>query len=127
MDAATCDLVRRLPQGRCVYSLLPQEHSPLTHHIEHITARQHGGGDDADNVSLACHRCNLRKVPNLAGVDPLTGEVANLFHPRRDKWAEHFMLQDTRIIWISPVGRVTVHVLPMHDPRRMELRSTIAK
>lgn len=65
MDAATRDLVRRRAQNQCEYCLLPQAYSPLTHYIERIVAKQRGGGDDADNLALACHRCNLRKGPNL--------------------------------------------------------------
>ena len=122
MDAATRDLVRRRAQNRCEYCLLPQAYSELTHHIEHIVAKQHGGGDDIDNLALACHRCNLRKGPNLTGVDPLTGELVHLFHPRRDRWTEHFSLQDVRIVGITPIGRATVHLLSLNDPRRLELR-----
>ncbi len=125
MDATTRDLVRRRADNRCEYCLLPQAHSELTHHIEHIVAKQHGGSDDAGNLALACHRCNLRKGPNLTGVDPLSGDLVPLFHPRRDQWAEHFLLRGVRIMGITPIGRATVHVLAMNDARRLELRSEI--
>ncbi|HXK07029.1 MAG TPA: HNH endonuclease [Verrucomicrobiae bacterium] len=49
--------------------------------MEHIIAKQHGGPDDADNLALACHRCNLRKGPNLTGIDPQTAEVARPSQP----------------------------------------------
>jgi len=122
MDAATRDFVRQRADNRCEYCLLRQKHSDLTHHVEHIVAKQHGGLDDTDNLALACHRCNLRKGPNLTGVDPGSGELAPLFHPRRDRWAEHFLFQGARIEGITPVGRATAHVLAMNDARRLELR-----
>jgi hypothetical protein len=125
MDATTRELVRRRAENRCEYCLLPQTHSALTHHIEHIVSKQHGGGDDIDNLALACHRCNLRKGPNLTGVDPLTGGVVGLFHPRRESWAEHFSFRGARIVGITPTGRATVHVLAMNDARRLELRSEL--
>ena len=125
MDATTRDLVRRRADDRCEYCLLPQAHSELTHHIEHIVAKQHGGRDDIDNLALACHRCNLRKGPNLTGVDPLSGELVPLFHPRRERWAEPFLLRGVRIVGITPTGRATVHVLAMNDARRLELRSEL--
>ena len=125
MDASVQDLVRRRADNRCEYCLLRQEHSELTHHIEHIVAKQHGGGDDIDNLALACHRCNLQKGPNLAGVDPISGEIVPLFHPRRNQWAEHFLLQGAHIEGITPVGRATVHVLAINDERRLELRSEL--
>lgn len=68
MDAAARKLVRERAGNRCEYCLLGQEDSDLTHHIEHIVARQHGGSDDVDDLALACHRCNLCKGPNLSGV-----------------------------------------------------------
>ena len=125
MDAATRDLVRLRADNRCEYCLLRQEYSELTHHLEHIVSKQHGGSDDADNLALACHRCNLRKGPNLTGIDPLTGEVVALFHPRREQWTEHFLVQGIRIEGITAGGRATVQVLAMNDARRLELRAEL--
>ena len=125
MDATTRDVVRRRADNRCEYCLLPQAYSELTHHVEHIVAKQHGGSDDVDNLALACHRCNLRKGPNLTGVDPLSGELVPLFHPRRDQWVEHFLFRGVRIMGITPIGRATVHVLAMNDARRLALRSEL--
>jgi hypothetical protein len=127
MDAATRDLVRRRAGDRCEYCRLHQVHSELRHHIEHIIARQHGGCDEADNLALSCHRCNLRKGPNLAGIDPETRETARLFHPRRDQWSDHFTVEGVRIIGMSAVGLATVHVLNLNDARRLELREEILK
>ena len=125
MDFATRDVVRRRAGNRCEYCLLRQEHCELTHHVEHIVAKQHGGRDGPDNLALACHRCNLRKGPNLTGIDPESGEVVALFHPRRDRWAEHFQLGGSRIEGLTPSGRATVYVLAMNDARRMGLRSVL--
>lgn len=38
-------------------------------HIEHIVARQHGGPTRLDNLALAGRNCNLKKGPDLSGVD----------------------------------------------------------
>jgi hypothetical protein len=127
MDAATRDLVRRRAANRCEYCLLPQEYSDLTHHIEHIVAKQHGGTDEVENLALACHRCNLRKGPNLTGIDPTTTTVEPLFHPRRDEWTSHFRLRGVLIEGITPVGRASVHVLAVNDARRLELRTEFSK
>jgi hypothetical protein len=122
MDAAVRNLIRERAGNRCEYCLLGQEYSDLTHHIEHIVAKQHGGSDDVDNLALACHRCNLCKGPNLSGVDPRSGEMVPLFHPRRDRWLEHFVSRGPRIEGLTTVGRATVHVLGMNDIRRLECR-----
>jgi hypothetical protein len=125
MDAATREFVRQRADGRCEYCFFRQEHSELTHHIEHIAAKQHGGTDEPGNLALACHRCNLRKGPNLTGIDPLSGAVVPLFHPRRDRWDEHFVWQRVRIEGITATGRATVQVLAMNDARRLELRDAL--
>jgi hypothetical protein len=106
---------------------LRQEYSDLKHHVEHVVAKQHGGPDDAVNLALACHRCNLHKGPNLAGIDPYDGQIVPLFHPRRDRWSDHFVFEGAQIKGLTPVGRATVHVLNMNDARRLEIRTEIFK
>lgn len=125
MDVATRDLVRRRADNRCEYCQIAQEHSELTHHVEHIVAKQHGGSDEAENLALACHRCNFRKGPNLTGIDPLSGEVAPLFHPRRHEWNNHFRLRGVYIEGVTHIGRATVQVLAMNVARRLELRTKL--
>ncbi len=44
---------------------------------------------------------------------PLTGRVENLFHPRRDRWHEHFAFQEAYIKGLTPPGRATVEVLAL--------------
>ena len=125
MDSATRDFVRRRADNRCEYCLLRQEFCDLTHHIEHIHAKQHGGLDEIGNLAVACQRCNLRKGPNLTGVDQVTGKLVPLFHPRRDRWEEHFLVRGLRIEGRTPVGRATVSLLAMNDIRRLEIRSEL--
>jgi hypothetical protein len=125
MDAGTRRFVRERAQERCEYCRLHQRNSELLHHIEHVIAHQHGGSDDVDNLALACHRCNLHKGPNLTGVDPQTGDVEILFHPRRDQWSEHFVFRGAYLEGLTPAGRVTVEVLALNDARRIELRQEL--
>jgi 5-methylcytosine-specific restriction endonuclease McrA len=73
MDVKLRQFVRMRAAQHCEYCGLPQEFSELRFHIEHVTSRQHGGDDDADNLALACPDCNFRKGPNLTGIDPNTG------------------------------------------------------
>jgi hypothetical protein len=127
MDATTRDLIPRRAGDRCEYCGLRQEHCALTHHVEHIVAKQHGGSDDADNLALACQRCNLHKGPNLTGIDAQTGKVANLFHPRRDRWSDHFRFDGPEVAGLTAVRRATVQVLKMNDARRLEVRAEILK
>jgi 5-methylcytosine-specific restriction endonuclease McrA len=107
MNTPTREFVKRRARGRCEYCLVRQAHSDLSHHIEHIVAKQHGGSDDGENLALACHRCNFRKGPNLTAIDPETREVVRLFHPRRDGWEEHFFRDEECIAGLTAVGRAT--------------------
>jgi hypothetical protein len=58
-------------------------------------------------------------------VDPVSGQVQTLFHPRRDRWAEFFVFRGVRIEGLTPAGRATVDVLAMNDGSRLELRSVL--
>jgi 5-methylcytosine-specific restriction endonuclease McrA len=59
MDAPTRALLWARAGGRCEYCRVHQDHVELSHHIEHIVARKHGGADDLSNLCVACERCNL--------------------------------------------------------------------
>jgi 5-methylcytosine-specific restriction endonuclease McrA len=125
MDGALRELVRNRAGNRCEYCQLPEQFSELRFHVEHITPRQHGGADSVENLALACPDCNLFKGPNLTGVEQSTQRVVRLFHPRRDKWAEHFALEGSRIVGKTAVGRVTVALFRMNEPQRMRVRGLL--
>lgn len=123
MDAAVRDAVRQRAMSRCEYCHAPEgARSRLRFHTEHIVARQHGGGDALENLALACHLCNAQKGPNLSGIDPGTATLVPLFHPRRDRWEDHFTESVGEILGLTPAGRATVAVLGMNHPARIALR-----
>src|SRR6266550_6216951 len=94
MSPRTRVRVRRRAANRCEYCELHQDDSPLAAlHVEHIIPKVHGGSDNLDNLALACIDCNLHKGTNLAGIDPETNEITQLFHPRRQAWKDHFEWQ----------------------------------
>jgi hypothetical protein len=125
MDAALRRFVRERAADRCEYCRLPQIAIDLTFHVEHVIARQHGGPDDDSNLSLACDRCNLNKGPNLSAIDPVTGELVRLFHPRQDPWTVHFEVVGDLVIGTTEIGRATVQLLQMNAPRRRILRASL--
>jgi hypothetical protein len=95
--------------------------------IEHIVAQQHFGRTTAENLALACQQCNLFKGPNLASVDPQTGEIVLLYHPRRDRWQEHFELSNSFILGLSPAGRATAQLLNFNSVKRRRLRARLLR
>jgi len=94
----------------------------IAFHVEHIVSRQHGGNDDPAGLALACDRCNAYKGPNITGIDPETGTLTALFHPRTDMWSDHFEMFEGHVIGVTPIGRATARLLNMNAPRRVELR-----
>ena len=119
-------LVRQRAGDRCEYCHLRQSQEVFhAFQIEHIIARQHRGGDDPENLALACHVCNLHKGPNLAGRDPDGDALVRLFHPRTDSWAEHFRFDGPFVVGLSAIGRTTAWLLGMNSPRRLELRRVL--
>jgi hypothetical protein len=123
MDQSLREVVRRRAENACEYCRIPQEATPLiAFHIEHIVSRQHGGSDDPAGLALACDRCNAYKGPNITSIDPETGTVTALFHPRAELWSDHFVIRSGHVVGLTPSGRATVRLLNMNAPRRVELR-----
>ena len=126
MDKALRSLVRHRADDVCEYCRLPQAASRfVAFHVEHIIARQHGGLTEPENLALACGFCNFHKGPNIASLDPETTQLVPLFHPRRDRWADHFGWEGTIVVGRTPVGRATVQLLAMNEWQRVELRENL--
>jgi hypothetical protein len=122
MDKVLDSLVRNRAAHRCEYCLMPQSVRVLRFPIDHIIPRQHRGLTDESNLALCCGRCNYHKGPNIAGIDPNSGAVTRLFHPRLDHWHEHFRWRHEVIEGTSPVGVVTVYVLDMNNVDYLRMR-----
>ncbi len=123
------ETVRRRAGGRCEYCSIPQSAFRRPFHVEHIVARQHGGANGLHNLALACWSCNLKKGPNLSGVDPGTGDVTALYHPRKADWEAHFsalvgalMPAGVAVLGLTAIGRTTVQVLGLNDEMRQLIR-----
>jgi len=124
MEAALRELVWEQARGRCEYCRLHQEDADFqTFHVEHIIAEQHGGGDEPDNLCLACPQCNLAKGPNLSGY--LDGRIVPLFHLRRQSWDRHFEWHGPVLVGKTQSGRATVRVLNINDSGRMAVRQSL--
>jgi hypothetical protein len=118
-------LVRERARDRCEYCLIPELATFAPHWIDHIVAEKHGGKTEADNLANCCVLCNLRKGSDLTSVDPDTGDVELLFHPRRDRWTDHFHLVDGRIDPLTPSARATARLLQFNHLDRIEERTLL--
>ncbi len=110
---------------QCEYCLISEEDANWSHEVDHIYAEKHGGASDESNLCLSCIICNRHKGSDLASLDPLNNEIVPLFHPRKDSWAMHFSLQGAIIQPITPQGRVTVKLLQLNNPDRIDERTIL--
>ncbi len=78
------------------------------------------------NLCLSCFQDNTFKAVNVAGYDPVTGALTELFHPRHDTWATHFEVLGGQIVGKTAIGRTTVDVRRMNLPDRVEHRRLLA-
>lgn len=83
---------------------------------------QHGGATVSGNLAVACPACNFRKGTNLSAVDEAGGEVVSLFHPRRDRWSDHFVMRGGRIEPQTAKGRATAKLLEFNSAERVAAR-----
>ena len=112
---------------RCEYCRIPHPHYRLPFQVDHIIARQHGGETILANLAMACFHCNRFKGPNIAGLDPASRELIRLFNPRTDLWTDHFQFDGAWLLGLTPIGRVTIHVLAMNADDLLLFRAEILK
>lgn len=123
MDQELRRRVRQRAGNRCEYCRLRQEDEDETpFHVEHVIAQQHGGTDDFENLALACCWCNAIKGPNLASIDPDLGGLTRLFHPRKDRWEDHFRRDGAYILGVTEVGRTTAWLLQFNSADNLDQR-----
>src|SRR6185437_3464820 len=109
--------------GRCEYCGTAQA-IVVEMEVDHIVPRIAGGTSDLDNLCLTCVGCNGFKLTFQSGIDPDTGEEAPLFHPREQRWEEHFgwSADGAHVLGLTPIGRATVVRLHMNRERMVESR-----
>lgn len=119
--------VRARADGRCEYCGMPDVATLIPHEPDHVIAIQHGGATTLENLAYTCHQCNRFKGPNLASIDPGSGERTFLYNPRSDSWAEHFHWDGARIEGHTAMGRATAALLRVNDPRRVAARTVLMR
>ncbi|BAU12690.1 HNH endonuclease [Leptolyngbya sp. NIES-3755] len=54
------------------------------------------------------------KGSDIASIDPETDEITALYNPRRDRWQDHFQLQDAELIPLTDRARTTIRLLQLN-------------
>ena len=114
--------VRLRARGFCEYCRIPERLTLAEHEIDHVIAVKHGGQTVAENLALCCTICNRFKGSDTASIDPESGQLAPLFHPRVDLWNDHHTFRDGEIVGLTAKGRVTIRLLQMNRANRIKER-----
>src|SRR5262249_2443919 len=110
--------------GCCEYCRSQERFCTQALSIEHIQPRSQSGETVLANLAMACQGCNNRKYNKTRGTDPVTGEQVPLYHPRKQRWCEHFAWNKDRT-WLlgqTPTGRATVATLHLNREGLVNLR-----
>jgi hypothetical protein len=54
-----------------------------------------------------------------------SGQIVHLFHPRQDRWSEHFLIEGNSIRAVSTVGAATADLLRFNAPERLAERGLL--
>ena len=114
-------------KGCCEYCLIPDLAAFAPHEIDHVIAEKHGGLTKAENLALSCTLCNKHKGSDLTSIDPVTGDIVPLYHPRQDLWQEHFQIRGAEVVPQTAKGRVTVRLLQFNRGDRLAERQLLLK
>lgn len=109
---------------RCAYCSTSQRIVGPLLELDHIVPESRGGSSEEENLCLACPACNGHKADRVSAADPERGATVPLFHPRSDRWSEHFEWSEdgTTLLGKTPVGRATVDVLQVNHADMVAVR-----
>lgn len=116
--------VAQRARHRCEYCHAPEAVFNFPFEVEHVVPVASRGGDSLTNLALACRSCNLHKAAWEMGTDPDSQQAVRLFHPRDDRWDEHFLvdLESGDIVGQTAIGRATVALLEINSMAQLLAR-----
>lgn len=125
INEATRQQIFPAADPRCEYCRTSRRIMGMPLVIDHVLPLSLGGSDKPANLAAACYRCNEFKRAKTHSLDPATGELALLFHPRQQVWTEHFQRvnEGTHIAGLTPTGRATVIALRLNNEYVVESRT----
>jgi len=120
-------MIAERARGCCEYCLSQAYFSIQSFSVEHIIPYIKGGKTEPDNLALSCQGCNNHKHVKTEGTDTISSRIVPLYHPRQQKWDEHFVWNDdcSLIIGLTPTGRATVEILRLNRDGLVNLRQLL--
>ncbi len=116
-------LIAARAQWHCEYCLSPSAFSTQPFEVDHIVPLSKNGLTVPENLAFSCG-CNSYKGNKTRGRDSRTGRLVPLFHPRRQRWTQHFFWSEDllRIVGRTATGRATVDTLQLNRIELLNLR-----
>jgi hypothetical protein len=99
----------------------------VSYEIDHVLPVSAGGTTVLENLAYACGGCNNQKRDAQEAIDPSTQQVAPLFHPRQQRWADHFCWSDD-VLYLegrTPTGKATIACLALNRVGLVNLRQLL--
>jgi hypothetical protein len=110
----------------CEYCLIAETDTFYGCEVDHIISLKHGGSSEPENLAYACALCNRAKGSDVGSVSA-SGEFTRFFNPRRDRWDEHFRLEQATISPLTEIGEVTARILGVNDSARLHEREEMIR
>lgn len=114
--------------GCCEYCQVLSSFCPSPFPNDHIDPRSKGGSDKPSNLAFICNGCNWLKSDKTEGLDPKTGQLVPLFHPRKHDWIKHFKWTEGNlmVVGLTPIGRATIEALQLNREGVVNLRFALS-
>lgn len=107
----------------CEYCLAYEPLAYSKFQLEHIISLKHGGSSELDNLALACFYCNSNKGSDLGTY--VNDVLTRFYHPRTDKWLDHFEISNALILPKTEIGEATVKILDFNNSERLQERQML--
>ncbi len=126
VSAALRRLVRARADNLCEYCLLHENDTFFGCEVDHIISEKHAGLTREDNLALACFVCNHNKGSDIGSLVPGSGSLVRFYHPRLDRWQDHFRLDSGGlIVAITDVGEATARIFGFNTDERLLERQAL--
>ncbi len=119
--------VKERAKNRCEYCRIHEDDSFLTFEVEHIISQKHGGGNELENLALACPQCNQFKGTDLTTFLDNYDDIVALFNPRRQDWFECFQVKNGLLLGNNKIAKATIKLLKLNTTERIIIRQILMK
>jgi len=118
-------LVKERAEFYCEYCLVPELFSFIGYELDHIISKKHGGTNDPENLAWSCAFCNYCKGTDIGTILLPSMQLVRFFHPRTDRWSDHFEVSGGMIVPRTEIGEGTSKIFQFNQIDRLLERTTL--